>query len=122
VAASRHGNTPNEDETVTSGSGIPYTTSVDANRDRRTRWGGLISIVAVPVAIYGVPIYLGLVYRLLTYSEEMLKILTICGLLIPLWFGVGVRKVKQSAARGNARSFVLLVAVTTALFFVAALI
>ena len=31
VAASRHGNTPNEGKTVTPGSCTPYTTSVDAN-------------------------------------------------------------------------------------------
>jgi hypothetical protein len=31
VAVSRHGNTPDEDKTVISGSGTPHTTSVDAN-------------------------------------------------------------------------------------------
>jgi hypothetical protein len=40
-----------------------------ALRSRRTRWGGLIGLVAVPAVTYGAPIYLGLVYHTLTSSQ-----------------------------------------------------
>jgi hypothetical protein len=93
---------------------------IAALRDRRTRWGSVTSLVAVPVVIYGIPIYLGLIYHLLTGSQEVLKILTMCGLLIPLWFAVGVRRTKVQAFRGNLWYFLLLMIVTAATFLVTA--
>jgi hypothetical protein len=94
-----------------------------ALRGRATRWGGAVSLVAVPVVIYGAPIYLGLIYHILTASQEPLKVMTGCGLLIPLWFTLAIRRINRPESRRKVWrvAFGQLV-ITAILFFLAALI
>jgi hypothetical protein len=93
-----------------------------ALRSRRTRWGGLIGLVAVPAVTYGAPIYLGLVYHTLTSSQGFLKVITACGLSIPLWIALAVRRVERTEADRRIRQVAWLFAITAATFFTAALI
>jgi hypothetical protein len=91
-------------------------------RGRATRWGGVVGLVAVPIVILGIPIYLGLVYHTLTQGQLSLKVMTICGLLIPAWFALAILKVERPEDVRKLRQVVSLIAVTALLFFVASLI
>jgi hypothetical protein len=91
-------------------------------RGRATRWGGAASLVAVPLVIFGTPLYLGLVYHTLTPSQEPLKVITICVLLIPMWFALAMRKVERPEDGRKLRQTAWLIVLTTVLFFIAALI
>ena len=91
-------------------------------RGRATRWGGAVSLVAAPLVIFGAPIYLGLIYHILTPSQEPLKVLTICGLLIPIWFSLAMLKVERPEDGRNLRNVAWLITITTAFFFISALI
>ena len=91
-------------------------------RGRKTRWGGGISLIAVPAVIYGSPLYLGLIYHTLTPGQSVLKVMTACGLFVPLWFALAIMKVEQPQADGKAKRVFLLMVFTAAIFFIAALV
>lgn len=91
-------------------------------RGRTTRWGGAASLVVVPIVIFGSPIYLGLVYHNLTLSQGPLKVMTICGLLIPVWFALAMLKVERPEDVRKLRQAASLIVLTAMLFFIAALI
>ncbi len=93
-----------------------------AMRARSSRWGGAISLFAVPVVIFGAPLYLGLIYHLLKPSQLPLKVMTVCALLVPLWFALGIMKVEQPSASRKARNIFWLIVFTAAIFFIAALV
>lgn len=91
-------------------------------RGRKTRWGGIVGLIAVPVVIFGTPLYLGLIYHTLTSGQGALKVMTACGLFIPVWFSLAIMKVEQPEADGKAKKIFWLMALTIAIFFIAALV
>jgi hypothetical protein len=91
-------------------------------RGHATRWGGASGLIMVPIVIFGIPLYLGLVYHILTQSQQPLKVITICGLLIPVWFALAMRKVERPEDDRKLRQAAWLVVLTIVLFFIAALI
>ena len=91
-------------------------------RGRRTRWGGVVGLIVVPTVTYGGPLYLGLIYHILTPAQGFLKIMTACGLFIPLWFALAVLKVEYPAADKRLTKILRLIVFTAAIFFIAALV
>jgi hypothetical protein len=90
-------------------------------RGNEARWRTLLALVATFALIRGVPLYLGFVYHF-AYREEPLRVLAVCGLLIPVWFAVSARRTARPGIKGNVGYFIWVVATTALLFFVAALI
>ena len=93
-----------------------------AMRGRKTRWGGVVSLIAVPILIYGAPVYLGLIYHTLTRGQSALKVMTVSGLFVPVWFALAIMKVEQPEADGKAGKILWLIVLTAAIFFTAALV
>ena len=91
-------------------------------RGRRTRWGGAVSFLAVPLVIFGAPLYLGLIYHTLSSAQGTLKVMTAFGLFVPLWFALAIMKVEQPEANGKAKNILWLMGLTAAIFFIAALV
>lgn len=91
-------------------------------RGRKTRWGGAVSLVAVPIVIFVSPLYLGLIYHTLTSSQGTLKVITACGLFVPVWFALAIMKVEEPEASGKAKKIFWLLVLTAAIFFIAALV
>jgi hypothetical protein len=91
-------------------------------RGRKTRWGGVISLIAVPVVIFGAPLYLGLIYHTLTSGQDVLKVMTAFSLFVPVWFALAIMKVEQPEGDGNAKRIFWLIVLTAAIFFIAALV
>jgi hypothetical protein len=91
-------------------------------RGRRTRWGGAVSFLAVPLVIFGAPLYLGLIYHTLSSAQGALKVMTAFGLFVPLWFALAIMKVEQPEANGKAKNILWLMGLTAAIFFIAALV
>ncbi len=88
---------------------------------RRAHWGGMIALIVVPATIYGIPLYLGLIYHTLAHTEEALRITTICTLSIPAWFAWAAQRVGRSRNWFTIKRFLLKICLIALMFFIAAL-
>jgi hypothetical protein len=91
-------------------------------RGRRARWGGAVGLIVVPTVTYGSPLYLGLIFHTLTSSQGFLKVMTACGLFIPLWFTLAILNIEQPGRGGRLTKTVWLIIFIAAIFFTAALV
>jgi hypothetical protein len=86
--------------------------------DRRARWSGLIGLVAVPSVIYAGPLYFGMIYGFLPGAQIVLRLATICGLAIAVWFAYGVRMSRSSNESRRIYRFIRTMTIMGILFFV----
>jgi hypothetical protein len=97
----------------------PLGLTVTVLRGNEARWQKLLALVATYALTRGAPLYLGFVYHFAS-REEPLRVFALCGLLIPVWFAVSVRRAARPERKGNARYCIWAVAVTAVLFVIAA--
>ncbi|MGN9786876.1 hypothetical protein ACTMTF_36015 [Nonomuraea sp. ZG12] len=85
--------------------------------NRRLRWGGIVGMCIGPLILYAWPAYLGLMFQMVSANSVPLRIATLVGLVIPVWFAFGVRRLERA---GLPRPIHLIWAVvaTAIIFFV----
>jgi hypothetical protein len=97
-------------------------TLMAAIRDRRNHWGNWIAVIAIPVVVLSTPVYLGLIYHTLSGSAVLLKVITICGITVPIWLAREARKTSRRTP-SKIRPFLLrLIVLMIILFLIAAFI
>ncbi|MGI5271027.1 hypothetical protein ACQEUU_17870 [Nonomuraea sp. CA-218870] len=85
--------------------------------NRRLRWGGIVGMGIGPLILYGWPAYLGVMFQMVSAHSVALRIATLVGLIIPVWFAFGIRRLERA---GLPRPIHLIWAVvaTVIIFFV----
>ncbi|WP_156045308.1 hypothetical protein [Herbidospora cretacea] len=83
--------------------------------DRRIRWGGIIGWCIGPLTVYGLPAYLGVMYQLAFDRATILKTATLIGLIIPVWFAYGIKRLERAGV-SRIVHLIYSVAVTAIIF------
>jgi hypothetical protein len=99
-----------------------HSTLMAAIRDRRSHWGNWIAVIAIPIVVLGAPIYLGLIYHTLSSTEDLLKIITICGIMAPIWLAWEAWRTSRRGPSKTLPFFLRLIILMAILFFVSAFI
>ncbi|MEV4164248.1 hypothetical protein [Nonomuraea dietziae] len=85
--------------------------------DWRIRWGGIIGLCIGPFILYALPAYLGIIYQLVSPLNATLKVATLTSLIIPAWFGYGIKRLERAGA-SRFMHLVQVAAVTSVIFLV----
>ncbi|MDX3106781.1 hypothetical protein PW035_38590 [Nonomuraea angiospora] len=64
--------------------------------NRRLRWGGIVGMCIGPLILYALPAYLGVMYQMVSADSSPLRIATLIGLVIPVWFAFGIRRLERA--------------------------
>lgn len=89
---------------------------------RRTRWSGITGLVAVPAAVYGGPVYLGMIYGALPAAQSFLRWLSIVAILIPIWLAYGIRRVEHTGGFVKKYPFIMTIAMEIFIFWIGTLL
>lgn len=85
--------------------------------DRRLRWGGIVGMCIGPLILYALPAYLGVMFKMVSSNSVLLRIATLAGLIIPVWFAFGIRRLERAGLPRLIHLFWAVVA-TAIIFFV----
>ncbi|NJP89819.1 hypothetical protein HCN51_10230 [Nonomuraea sp. FMUSA5-5] len=88
--------------------------------NRKERWGGVIGWSIGPLTVYALPAYLGLMFPLV-FDQIALRAATLTGLIIPVWFAYGVKRLERNGLPSPAH-LALVLLVTGLIFGVAAMV
>lgn len=99
-----------------------HSTLMSAIRDRRNHWGNWIAVFAIPVVVFGTPIYLGLIFRALNSRDHTLKIITVCSILVPVWLALEALRTSRRGSDMTSRHLWRIALVMAALFVLFAFI
>jgi hypothetical protein len=64
--------------------------------NRRLRWGGIVGMCIGPLILYALPPYLGVMYQMVSADSSPLRIATLIGLVIPVWFAFDIRRLERA--------------------------
>ncbi|GAA5086074.1 plasmid stabilization system protein ParE [Thermocatellispora tengchongensis] len=89
--------------------------------NHRIRWGGIIGWFIGPLTAYILPAYLGIMYQLVFDRSRLLQIATLIGLIIPIWFAYGIKRLERAGVSRVAH-LLYTIAGTAIIFGVAAIL
>jgi hypothetical protein len=84
--------------------------------NRKLRWGGIVGMCIGPLILYALPAYLGVMFQIVSVDSFLLRTATLLGLIIPVWFAFGIRRLERAAVPRMIHLFWAIV-VTVIIFF-----